>query len=236
MLAHGDERAAGLLEHDARIAGRAAGGVEQAVRGRLDALVLGHARLADGDLAGRHVEHHGRAVSAGQRRAERIGAEPCLGAAVRSLQRRMIDHVDEMDRGEAFARALLREVTDAAEMETVAQREQRHALVPGAGHAQLHRLAADHLAVAAVALDHQDGAALAHQLGVTVGHESSGAYALDVNRQQADAVRIVAREVRLDQLVRDQGRLMLGATGRDAQRPAERVQLVARDDGHQATR
>ena len=52
------------------------------------------------------------------------------GAAVGRLQRRMIDHVDEMDRGEAAARALLREVADPAEMKAVAHREQRDALLP----------------------------------------------------------------------------------------------------------
>ena len=89
-------------------------------------------------------------------------------------------------------------------------REQRHALLPARGAAQLHRLVADHLAVAAVALDHQDGAALADQLGVPVGHEQSGVDAVDVDRQQADAVRIVAGEVGLDQMVGDQSRLMRG--------------------------
>ena len=83
----------------------------------------------------------------------------------------MVDAVDEVDRGEAAARALLRPMADAAEMEAVADREQRHALLGGARHRELHRLVADHLAVAALALDHQHRAALAHQLGMAVGHE-----------------------------------------------------------------
>ena len=95
-------------------------------------------------------------------------------------------------------------------------REQRHAVLPGARHPQLHRLVADHLAVAALALDHQDGAALADQLGVTVGHELSGADVFDVDRQQADAVGIVAGEIGLDQMVGDQSRLTLGAAARGA--------------------
>ena len=109
-------------------------------------------------------------------------------------------------------------------------------MLPRAGAAQLHRLVADHLAVAAVALDHQDGAALADQLGVTVGHELSGADLFDVDRQQADAVQIVACQVRLDQMVGHQSRLTLGAAARGADRMAQRVQLVAREDRHPATR
>ncbi len=236
MLAHGKERPTWLLEHDARVAGRPTFGIEQAVLGRLLALVLRHARLADGDLAGRHVEDHRRAVLARQGRAERIGAEPRLGAAVGRLQGRMIDHVDEVDRGKACARTLLGVVTDAADMEAVADREQRHALLPGAGHAQLHRLMADHLAVAAVTLDHQDSAALADQLGVTVGHELSGADLVHVDRQQTDAVRIVTGQVRLDQMAGHQGRLMRAAAARGAERMAQRTQLLARDDRHQAAR
>jgi hypothetical protein len=127
------------------------------------------------------------------------------------LQRRVIDHVDEVDRGEAAARALLRKVADAPEMEAVADREQRHALLPGAGHAQLHRFVADHLAIAAVAFDRQHRAALAQELGVTVRHEPPGLDVLEVDRQQTDAVRIMPREVRLDQMIHDQGRLMLEA-------------------------
>jgi len=87
------------------------------------------------------------------------------------------------------------------------QDDRRRALIAGAGHAELHRLAADHLAVAAMALDHEDGATPAHQLGVTVGHEVAGADALDVDRQQADAVGVVPGQVGLDQLVGDQRRL-----------------------------
>ena len=89
----------------------------------------------------------------------------------------MVDAVDEMDRGEALRRALLRPVADPAEMEAVADRDQRHTLLGGARHAELHGLEADHLAVAAIALDHQDRAAIAHQLGMPVGPQAAVAQA-----------------------------------------------------------
>jgi hypothetical protein len=95
---------------------------------------------------------------------------------------------------------------------------------------------ADHLAVTAMALDDQDRAAPVHKLGMAVGREPPLPDVLDIDRQQADPVRIVAGEIGLDQMIRDEARLTLAAARSRADRPAERVQRGARDGRHQAVR
>ena len=102
-------------------------------------------------------------------------------------------------------------MADPRKVEAVADREQRDAGLRGPSHAELHRLVADHLAIAALALDHQDGTLLAHDLEMAVGDQSALGEGLDVERQEADAVRIVAGQVGLDELVGDQLRLPLEA-------------------------
>ena len=173
MLAHRDQRPCGSWNMTAGVPGRQAVGVEETAVGRRHPAVGRDSRLAHRDLAGRHVEHNHRAVRARQGGAEGIGAEPRLRAAERRLNRRVVDAVDEMDRGEAARCALLRPMADPPEVEAVADREQRDAGLCGPSHAELHRLVADHLAIAALALDHQDGSLLAHDLEMAVGDQGA---------------------------------------------------------------
>jgi hypothetical protein len=65
------------------------------------ALVLGHADLAHGHGAGRHVEQDGGlALGGGQRDAYGIGDEARVGAPERRDQRAMVGDVDEVQRDE----------------------------------------------------------------------------------------------------------------------------------------
>ena len=79
--------------------------------------------------------------------------------------------------------------------------------------AERHRLGADHLAVALAAVERQQRAAVGTNLYVGVEREAALEHGIDVARRHADAVRIVAAQVGLDQVLGDLARLALGRAG-----------------------
>ena len=79
--------------------------------------------------------------------------------------------------------------------------------------AERHRLGADDLAVALVAVEREQRAAVGTDLHVRVGLEAAFQHRVDVARRHADAVRIVAAQVGLDQVGGDLRRLALGGAG-----------------------
>ena len=79
--------------------------------------------------------------------------------------------------------------------------------------AERHRLGADHLAVALAAVERQQRAAVGADLDVGIGHEAAFEHRVDVARRHADAVRVVAAQVGLDQVRGDLRRLELGRAG-----------------------
>ena len=70
----------------------------------------------------------------------------------------------------------------------------------GARGAELHRLVADHLAVALAAVERQQRAAVLADGDVGVDREAAFENGVDVARHHADAVRVVAAQVRLDEV------------------------------------
>ena len=93
--------------------------------------------------------------------AERVGAEARVAAAERRDDRPR-QHVDEVDRHQPCGRALLGPVADAAEVMRVREPDDADAVALRALDAELHRLAADHLAVALAAVEGQQRAAVEH--------------------------------------------------------------------------
>jgi hypothetical protein len=69
-----------------------------------------------------------------------------------------------------------------------------------AGDADGHGLGTDHLAEAGVAIEPQHGPGIHHRLHVRVGVQPAFEIGRGIARQHADAVRIVAGEVGLDQV------------------------------------
>ena len=202
-----------LDDGEARIGGGLAVVVDDGVGLELLALVVGDAGLALGDLAGREVEHDRLVARARDADAERVGAEARVAAAERRDDRPR-QHVDEVDRDQAVADALLGPVADAAEVMRVGQADDADAVALGALGAELHRLVAHHLAVADMAVEGEQRAAVLTHADVLVDREAAFLHRVDVARHHADAVRVVAAQVGFDQVGRHQIGFAVGRAAR----------------------
>jgi hypothetical protein len=76
--------------------------------------------------------------------------------------------------------------------------------------AELHRLVADHLAVALDAVEAQGRAAVEPDLDVRLDAQAAFLQRVDVARHHADPVRIVTAQIGLDQIGRDHAGLAIG--------------------------
>ena len=164
------------------------------------ALVVRDASLALRDHAGGEVEDHRLAALQRDAGGERVGAEARVGAAVRRDDAAR-DHVDEVQRHQASGHRLLGPGADAAQVVRVAQCHHAAAVPAGALDAQRHRLAADHLAEAGLAIEPQQRAGVELGAHVGIGLQAALEERIGITRQHADAVRVVAGEVGLDQVV-----------------------------------
>src|SRR5450759_2485435 len=173
--------------------------VDDASERKLVTFVVRDARLALRDHAGSEVEQN--RIASRQRNAdsERIGDEAPVAAAERRDDRTR-DDVDEMDRHEALGYRHLRPGADAAQMVCVSQRHDAAAEFLRALDAERHRLVADNLAKSCLAVDAQQRAAVHQHFDVRVCLQPALDPGFGVAREHADAVRIVAAEVGLDQV------------------------------------
>ena len=83
------------------------------------------------------------------------------------------------------------------------QADDADALLPRPLDAERHRLGADHLAVAALPVERQQGAGIAAHRHVRIDGQAAFENGIDVTRDHADAVRIVAAQICLDEIGRD---------------------------------
>ena len=129
VVAHGQDRAARILEQGIRIGRGPAGAVEQQIGVELAAFIGGDADLAHGHLARRHVDDD-RPARLGRRKgdADRIGRQTRIAAAIRRHIGFMADHIDEMQRDQPGRGALLAIAADPADVMGIAQ---RHGNEPG---------------------------------------------------------------------------------------------------------
>jgi hypothetical protein len=144
--------------------------------------------------------------------AERVGREPRVGAAPRRDQRPR-QHVDEVHGHETLPGALLGPAADAREVMRVG--EPGHAY---AGRARpldrdRHRLLADDLAESSATVHADQRAMVGDDARRLPGPGDALAQVVDVARQEADAVRVVAEEVGLDESVGHRPRLLGRAAG-----------------------
>ena len=109
--------------------------------------------------------------------------------------------------------ALLGPLADPAEVVRVGQADDADAVRLGARRAELHRLLADHLAVALPAVEGEERAAVLAHGDVRVDGEAALEHRVDVARHHADAVRIVAAQVGLDQVGGDLRRFAVVRAG-----------------------
>ena len=96
---------------------------------------------------------------------------------------------------------LLGPLADTAQVVRVAQRHDAAAVALRTLDALRHRLLPDDLAEAGVAVQAQQRAAVVHGADIGVWLQAAFEVGIDVARQHADAVRVVATQVGFDQLV-----------------------------------
>ena len=175
--------------------GRALVVEERVARHRL-LLHVGHADLAERDGARRHVEQDGALAGAGDGAAERVGEQPRLAARERRDDRIVPGHVDEVEADVSGAGAPLGVRAYAAEVMGVAQGEGDDSRVPDALEREVGRLAADHLSETEPPVQPKHGAAVLEHLDFRIGREAPVRDGVDVVRRHADAVGVVAHEIR----------------------------------------
>ena len=89
---------------------------------------------------------------------------------------------------------------DPPEMAGVANSQSRHAMRRGARGGDLHRLPADDLAKAEIAIDDDQRAAIADDPRMPVRPHLARAQPIDVFRNADHAVRVVAHQARIDEM------------------------------------
>ena len=125
----------------------------------------------------------------------------------------MADDVDVVQGDEAGGRTLLRPGADAAEMMRALERDERHAMLARPRDANGHGLASQHLADADPAVEHHDRAPVADDANATAQFEPPLAHRRHIVRQHADAVRVMAGQVGVDEVAGDGGGLFGVAAG-----------------------
>jgi hypothetical protein len=101
---------------------------------------------------------------------------------------------------------------DAPDVMRVGEPHRHHAALAAARDGGVHRLARDRPPVAAPAVEHQEGAVVLHHLRPGVRHDQAHLQMAHVRRDHADAVTVVAHQVRAHQVVGDQVGLRGGAS------------------------
>ena len=100
-----------------------------------------------------------------------------------------------MQRDESLRHSHFGEMTDASQVVRVAQRHDATAVLFGAVNAQFHGLLADHLTIAALAIQIEQRARVQFDVDVAVGFESALKDCFHISRQHADAMRVVATQI-----------------------------------------
>ena len=101
-------------------------------------------------------------------------------------------------------------------MVRIGKADEAHAIALGALGGQLHRFMADHLTIAREAVEGEKWTGVEHDLDVLVYGKAARRDALDVARDHADAVRVVAFQIGLDEIGgHELGLSVRGAAGLD---------------------
>ena len=187
---------------------------QQAVR-HLPAFVHGDADLAECNLAGGEIQDDGGFVARGRYgNADRVGQEPGVGAAEGRDGRRMAADIDELDGDHARRGAGFAIGADPADMVGQDQAADRDAGFPRPVYGAPGDVQCRNLPVPAAGVGHQERSVVAHDLQRPVDGQRAGPPVLDIFRHHADAMAVMALQVRLDQMIGDGFRLRLGAAHR----------------------
>ena len=229
----GEDRAARLSVHDARVGARVALGVDEHPLCHLLSPVHGDANLSEGDDAGGEVEDDRRlALRRGKGDAEGVRQESRVAAAKRGDDRRVSDDVHEVDRDEPRGRCLFSVGTDAADVRSVPERHQRDPSHSGALHACGDPLPGDNLAEALppVRGEHPPSQVLDPCVGP--GVDQTGTNAAHVLRQHADSMAVVPGQVGIDEVIGDDPGIRIGGAGRNEQASGDPAKPIVWDGHH----
>ena len=206
--AQGQQRALPAHRHGARIEARLARLVENAARRQPPPLGRRHPHLAEGHLAGRHVEQEGRAIgAAGKCDHQGIGPQAGSGAAGGGDGGVAVADIGEGQHDQTLLQSHLGIGADAADVVRVPDRQGHQAQLPRPGHGLQHGFADDPLAVAPVPGEAQYGAAVLHQPCRGVGPQGLLGDAGEIIRQHPDPMAVMAGEIGVHQVLGHQPRL-----------------------------
>ena len=203
VFAERDDRARRINNCVLRVGRGLAVVVDQAPGRHLLALVVGHARLALRHHAGGEIEQDRLAARHRDADRERVGAEARIAAA-EGRDDRARDDVGEMHRDEVGLDGHLRPCADTAQVVRIAERDDAAAELLGARNAHLHGLMADDLAEPGLPVEAQHRATVERSLHVGVRRQAALDERLGILRQHADAVRVMAGQVGLDEVLGDE--------------------------------
>ena len=127
----------------------------------------------------------------------------------------MADHIDEMQGDQPGRGALLAIAPDPADVMGVAQRHGNESGLFGALDAEFGQPAGHHLAVAALAVIEQDRALLAQDPAGAIGNQRAGGEIAHIAGNHADAMAVMAAEVRLHEMIGHDPGLRRRAAGGD---------------------
>ena len=214
--------------HHAGVGGGVAMFVDEGAGLHLQALVVRHAHLALRHAAGGEIEHKGFALCRARAQwnadATRVGAKTPIGAAP-GRHHRARQHVDKMHSHQAFGHGHLGKVADAAEVVGVAQSHDAAALLLRAGNAQAHGLFTHNLPVTALAIKREQAADVEVDFDARVGFQAAFQHRVDVTRQHAHAMGVMATQIRHDEVVGNRLRFFFRAASRCKNRSCLRTQF-----------
>ena len=143
--------------------------------------------------------------------ADRVGQEPGVGAAKRRDSRGVAADIDELDRDHTGVGADFAIGADPSDMMRQDQSAHRHAGFPCPLDGAPCDLQRCNLAVPAPGVAQQERSVVAQGLQRPVDGELAGLPVADIGRHHADAVAVMALQVRLDQMVGHGLRLAVAA-------------------------
>ena len=117
-------------------------------------------------------------------------------------------------------------MADAPDMMRVGEADDADAVLFSAVDADIHGLLGDDLTVARAAVDHNYSAIIARNLCMMVTDTGARRGVLDIGRDHAHAVAVVAEQVGQHQMVGDQAGLLVRAAVGPADRHGESVQTI----------
>ena len=161
-----------------------------------------------------------------------VGAEARIGAAPRRHGRARIGDVDKMERDEARLGAKLAVGSDPADVMRVAQGHDRNPGLARLGDPEHHRFPRGDLAPGALAVIDDQRPILADHAPLAVGDDGAVGEMLQIIRDQADAMAVVAAQIGLEQVVGDEARLLGLAPGRFKDAQCHPVQIRVVDQHH----